>query len=159
MSVIDRTIISTIAVLILVVGCTGNTPLPKDRAPFAELTEFLQEFCNKYAEEDLNFFYISLPIQPPNGVEPECSYAYWMTGNLIIILSLPVRAKADYYWYRFKASVDLKNDIVPTPDDIGGSTYLTDSKWVEGKIADCLASGHKVIIRKKANEPDADDGK
>jgi hypothetical protein len=153
------TYIIVITVLIFAVGFTNNKPLPEDTAKFAELKEFLQEFCNRYAEEDLNFFYISPPIRSSNDVEAEYSYAYWMTGNLIITLNLPVRAKTDYHWYRFKAGVDLKKEIVPTQADIGSSTYLTDSRWVERKIIDCLVNGRKVIIRKNAKKPDAGAGK
>lgn len=104
------------------------------------LDDFLQGFVSQASKNDLDFFYAS---QPKEGTV----YIYWLTGNSILIVNLPTKRLEDYSWYENKARIDLNSDVVPTADDIGGSTYLTDSDWVEERIKECL-NGEKFIIRK-----------
>jgi hypothetical protein len=102
--------------------------------------DFLQGFVSEFSKSDVDFFYVS---QPNQGTV----YIYWMTGNSILIVNVPTKRLEDYSWYEHKARIDLNSDVVPTADDIGGSTYLTDSDWVEERIKECL-SGEKFIVRK-----------
>ena len=104
------------------------------------LNDFLQGFVSHFSKTDVDFFYAS---RPKEGLV----YIYWMTGNSILIVDLPTKRLEDYSWYESKARIDLNSDVVPTADDIHGSTYLTDSVWVEERIKECL-SGEKFIIRK-----------
>ena len=41
--------------------------------------------------------------------------------------------------------IDLDTDVVPTPDDIHGSTYLVDKPWVDRVITECMAGETRVI--------------
>lgn len=104
------------------------------------LDDFLQGFVSQFSKSDVDFFYAS---QPKEGTV----YIYWMTGNSILIVNLPTKRLENYSWYESKARIDLNSDVVPTADDIGGSTYLTDSDWAEERIKECL-NGDKFIIRK-----------
>ncbi len=109
------------------------------------LDEFLQGFVSQFSKSDVDFFYAS---QPSNGTV----YIYWMTGNSILIVDVPTKRLENYAWYASKARIDLNSDVVPTADDIRGSTYLTSSEWVEERLKECL-NGEKFIIRKAEVEP------
>jgi hypothetical protein len=102
--------------------------------------DFLQGFVSQVSKNDIDFFYAS---QPNEGTV----YIYWMTGNSILIVDVPTKRLENYSWYESKARIDLNSDVVPTADDIGGSTYLTDADWVQERIKECL-NGKKFIIRK-----------
>ncbi|MBK8186540.1 MAG: hypothetical protein IPK77_04450 [Cellvibrio sp.] len=106
--------------------------------------EFLQGFVSHFSKTDVDFFYAS---RPKEGLV----YIYWMTGNSILIVDVPPKRLDDYYWYEYKARIDLNSDVVPTADDIHGSTYLTDSVWVEERLKECL-NGKKFTIRKEEAE-------
>ena len=95
------------------------------------LDGFLQGFVSQFSKSEIDFFYAS---QPSHGTV----YIYWMTGNSILIVDLPTKRLDDYAWYENKARIDLNSDVVPTADDIGGSTYLTDSDWIEERLKECL---------------------
>jgi hypothetical protein len=109
--------------------------------------DFLQGFVSQFSRSDVDFFYAS---QPKEGTV----YIYWMTGNSILIVDLPTERLEDYSWYESKARIDLNSDVVPTADDIGGSTYLTDLGWVEERIKECL-NGEKFILSKAEVERSA----
>lgn len=104
------------------------------------LDNFLQGFVSEVSKNDIDFFYASPPKE-------DHVYVYWLTGNSILIVNLPTERLEDYSWYEHKARIDLNTDVAPTTDDIGGSTYLTSSDWVEERIKECL-SGEKFIVRK-----------
>jgi hypothetical protein len=83
---------------------------------------------------------------------------YWPAQRAILIVDLSEQARpcasaeadsslehAALSWYRTKARIDLDTDVVPTPDDIGGSTYLVDKPWVDAIVADCLKNAPLVI--------------
>lgn len=74
----------------------------------------------------------------------EFSYAYWKEDNSITILNLPLsvpllKNTGDYYWLTMKARIDLKTDVVPTQEDIHGSSFLVDRPWVEKIKRRCLS--------------------
>lgn len=104
------------------------------------LGDFLQGFVSEISKNDIDFFYASPP-------KDDHVYVYWMTGNSILIVNLPTERLENYDWYDYKARIDLNTDVIPTADDIGGSTYLTSSDWVEERLKECL-NGKKYIIRK-----------
>jgi hypothetical protein len=78
---------------------------------------------------------------------------YWPQQHAILLIDWPATCTdADLHiddlqlgWYRTKARIDLDTDVVPTPEDIHGSTYLVDKPWVDGVIAQCLAGETRVI--------------
>jgi hypothetical protein len=104
------------------------------------LDDFLQGFVSEVSNNKIDFFYAAPPKE-------DHVYVYWMTGNSILIVRLPTERLENYSWYESKARIDLNSDVVPTADDIRGSTYLTSSDWVEERLKECL-NGKKFIIRK-----------
>lgn len=78
---------------------------------------------------------------------------YWPQQRAILLIDWPATCTdadlridaAALGWYRTKARIDLDTDVVPTPEDIHGSTYLVDKPWVDRVIAQCLAGETRVI--------------
>ena len=78
---------------------------------------------------------------------------YWPQQRAILLIDWPATCTdADLRiddlqlgWYRTKARIDLDTDVVPTPEDIHGSSYLVDRPWVDRVIAQCLAGETRVI--------------
>lgn len=105
------------------------------------LEDFLKGFVSEISNNNIDFFYASQPKE-------DLAYVYWMTGNSILIVNLPAQRLENYGWYNTKARIDLNSHLVPTADDIGSSTYLTDPEWAEKQIEECL-NGEKFVIRKE----------
>jgi hypothetical protein len=82
---------------------------------------------------------------------------YWPEARAILLIDWPTSCSdedmriddAALGWYRTKARIDLDTDVVPTPDDIGGSTYLVDRPWVERVIGACK-QGYRLMIEPSA---------
>jgi hypothetical protein len=78
---------------------------------------------------------------------------YWPQQRAILLIDWPATCTdadlkiddAALGWYRTKARIDLDTDVVPTPDDLHGSSYLVDRPWVDRVIAQCLAGETRVI--------------
>jgi len=142
----------TLLVAIILAGCTSlNHGRTSSLRPYLPgIQEFLQGYVDADSTNQIDFFFVS-PVRQERG--EAFAYAYWMTGNSIIILDLPIGKMENYFWYSYKARVDLATDVVPTPEDIGGSTYLVDGPWAENIIRDSLQSGVKLVIKKKAANP------
>lgn len=78
---------------------------------------------------------------------------YWPQQRAILLIDWPATCTdadlqiddAALGWYRTKARIDLDTDVVPTPEDIHGSSYLVDRPWVGRVIAQCLAGETRVI--------------
>ncbi len=70
---------------------------------------------------------------------------YWPDDRAILLIEIPKSCSDDDMsnddaalgWYRTKARIDLDTDVVPTAEDVGGSTYLVDRPWVDRVIAAC----------------------
>src|SRR5258708_2571235 len=114
----------TLLVAITLAGCTSLDRTSSIRPYLPGIREFLQGYVDAESTNQVDFFFVS-PVRQERG--EAFAYAYWMTGNSIIILDLPIGKMENYFWYSYKARVDLATDVVPTPDDIGGSTYLVDA--------------------------------
>ncbi len=78
---------------------------------------------------------------------------YWPDGRAILLIDIQKTCSDDDMriddaalgWYRTKARIDLDTDVVPTAEDIGGSTYLVDRPWVDRVIAACR-DGYLLIV-------------
>ena len=131
-------------------GCTGpdHGRSASLRPHLPGIKDFLQGYVDAESTNYLNFFFVS-PIRKDGG--KTFAYAYWMTGNSIFILDLPIGKMENYFWHSYKARVDLAADVVPTPEEIGGSTYIVDAPWAENILRDTLRYGVKIVIKKNAN--------
>lgn len=84
---------------------------------------------------------------------------YWPESRAILLIDWPESCSDEDVgiddvalgWYRTKARIDLDTDVVPTPDDIGGSSYLVDRLWVDRVIADCKA-GYLLMIARSVQD-------
>jgi hypothetical protein len=78
---------------------------------------------------------------------------YWPQAHAILLIDWPASCRdedmriddAALGWYRTKARIDLETEVVPTPEDIAGSTYLVDRPWVDRVVAACRR-GHLLVI-------------
>lgn len=84
---------------------------------------------------------------------------YWPQARAILLIDWPSSCSGEDMpiddaalgWYRTKARIDLDTEVVPTPEDIAGSTYLVDRPWVDRVIAASKAGSVWVV------QPSADD--
>lgn len=84
---------------------------------------------------------------------------YWPQDKAILLIDWPASCDEEDLriddgalgWYRTKARIDLDTDVVPTPEQIGGSSYLVDRAWVDRVIAACRA-GHLLVIEPRARD-------
>ncbi len=84
---------------------------------------------------------------------------YWPQDKAILLIDWPASCDeedlriddAALGWYRTKARIDLDTDVVPTPEEIGGSSYLVDRAWVDRVIAACRG-GHLLVIAPRARD-------
>lgn len=84
---------------------------------------------------------------------------YWPEQNAILLIDWPASCReedmriddAALGWYRTRARIDLDSDVVPTPDDVGGSTYLVDRAWVDRVIAACRR-GHLLVVEPRSRD-------
>lgn len=84
---------------------------------------------------------------------------YWPGENAILLIGWPASCSeedmriddAALGWYRTKARIDLDTDVVATPDDVGGSTYLVDRDWVGRVIAACRR-GHLLVVEPRVRD-------
>ena len=125
-----------------------GTPLRSHRN-FAGVVATLTELVAREGKAKRNTLFISEVLRESGR---EYSYAYWKEDKSIIILHLPLEKRsASYEWLYSKARVDLETDIVPTPEDIGGSSFLVDRSWVD-KILEKCAGGYRLSLVKPAVE-------
>ena len=138
--------------LMFVTGCTSTRTRAIANAQWPAVLTFLQGLTDKCAKEELNVFFVS-PVVRMDGARHV--YAYWMTDNSIVPMGLPPEQMLDTIGYlsEYAHRIDLSNGVVPAREDVGSSTYLTDSEWVAARLRDCLVSGTKLILHKwRANK-------
>lgn len=84
---------------------------------------------------------------------------YWPQARAILLIDWPASCSdedkpiddAALGWYRTKARIDLETEVVPTPEDIAGSTYLVDRPWVDRVVAACRR-GHLLVIEPRVRD-------
>ena len=99
------------------------------------------------------------PLQQEQGDASATVRVYWPEENAILLIDWPASCReedmriddAALGWYRTKARIDLDTDVVPTPEDIGGSTYLVDRAWVDRVIAACRR-GHLLVVEPRIRD-------
>jgi hypothetical protein len=127
--------------------------------PFASQEEYadkvgaLNVFVARFGRKRINRIFVA-KIQSEDG--EESLYGYWKEDNSILLLYhfsyIDDNEDNDsyYYWLYSKASIDLETEVVPTEEDINGSTYLVDKPWVDRIVKACLTKGRRLVIHKKA---------
>jgi hypothetical protein len=129
--------------------------MPIERSPqFRCVAALLQKIVDDAGSRGPQSLYIG-PIEQ----EGDAAFVrvYWPQAHAILLIDWPVSCRdedmriddAALGWYRTKARIDLDTEVVSTPDDIGGSTYLVDRPWVERVIAACKR-GYRLVIKPSA---------
>ena len=117
---------------------------------FKHLVANLQALVQSKAEVKTNHFFISkyLPTKT-------LTYMFWREGKIIWILELggdnPTHWEQVIQLPQSGTQIDLDNDVVPTREAVGSSTYLVDQAWVNEIVYDSVINGDLVIIEKKTD--------
>ena len=152
---------------VFAIASTGNAALPQPSAratPIARQPEFrcvaalLQRIVDDARSRSRQRLYIG-PVERGDGGGAFVR-VYWPQQRAILLIDWPATCRdedlriddAALGWYRTKARIDLDTDVVPTPEDIGGSTYLVDRAWVDRVITACRA-GHRLVIVPSVEPP------
>jgi hypothetical protein len=119
----------------------------KTNPGFKHVLRNLQELVNKEGTQQINHFYIAKYRQ-----NEAFTYMIWREGRKLWILSIGGEEADHWFWViqrpRGGSCVDLDKDVVPTPEEISGSTYLVDQPWVNEKLFECVISGDLIVINK-----------
>ena len=155
-----RIVMILCAVFTIASTADAARPSPPEQAtPIARQPQFrcvaalLQRIVDDAHSRGRQRLYIG-PIERSGGEEGDAFVrVYWPQQRAILLIDWPATCTdadlridaAALGWYRTKARIDLDTDVVPTPEDIHGSTYLVDKPWVDRVIAQCLAGETRVI--------------
>lgn len=148
---------------------TGNAALPPPSArttsiarqpQFRCVAALLQRIVDDAHSRGRQRLYIG-PIERNGGEDGDAFVRiYWPQQRAILLIGWPATCgdedlridDAALGWYRTKARIDLDTEVVPTLEDVGGSTYLVDRTWVDRVIAACRA-GHRLVIVPSVEPP------
>ncbi|HWO01244.1 MAG TPA: hypothetical protein VNS63_18435 [Blastocatellia bacterium] len=132
-----------------------NAYYPFDsKADYYAKLHVLRGFIQRYGRTHVNRIYVA---KADSGDGSSFLYGYWPEGHSILLLGHfnPTfegqRKTTDYSWLEYKTRTDLRTDVVPTVEDIGGSSYLVDRPWTRRIIKACIAGGRKVIIDRRSH--------
>jgi hypothetical protein len=128
--------------------------------PFASRNDYrsklhvLRGLVRRYGRKSVNRIYVAKLIDLDTTSRSPFLYGYWpedhsiwLVGNLDPSFNNG-REATDYAWLKYKMRTDLRKDVVPTVEDIGGSSYLVDRPWTRRIINACLTRGRRIIIRR-----------
>lgn len=143
-------LLAKIAIAAPQAGPASDSMSIERRPQFRCVAALLQKIVDDAAGRGPQSLHIS-PIEH-EGAAPFVR-VYWPQSHAILLIDWPSSCSdedmriddAALGWYRTKARIDLETDVVPSPDDIGGSTYLVDRPWVDTVIAACL-NGHALVL-------------
>ena len=113
----------------------------------------LQEYVSRCGRNQINTFYIA-NLRNDDG--KKYWYAYWREGQSILLFEhfAPVDPGSggyiSYEWLDRKARIDLRTEVVPTKEEIGGSSFLEDKPWVDRIVSGCIARGQRYVIKRTA---------
>lgn len=110
---------------------------------FAESVAILKTLVREKGESRTNHLYVS-PIKKVG--KASFVWVYWREKRQLILWESFDTEKCKLSDSR--RTFDLDKDVVPTIDDINGSTYLVDEEWARKTIGDCMKNGKEYIIQK-----------
>lgn len=137
--------------ILMLLASAGNAAAQESKSTqlrshrnFSGVVATLKELIAREGKSKRNTIFISEVFQEDGR---EYSYAYWKEDKSIIILHLPLeKDSASYDWLYGKARVDLELDVVPTQEDIGGSSFLVNRVWVNRILKKCV-SGYRLVVK------------
>jgi hypothetical protein len=149
-----------IFILLAAISTSAQSQTASQYYPFASQEEYgkkmaaLNQFIDGYGKRGINRIFVA-KVKNDDGTED--LFGYWKEDNSILILyhfnpcDDDDDKKLCYSWAYDKARVDLRTDVVPTEDDIKGSTYLVDKPWADRIVKACLTKGRKFVIHRSAH--------
>jgi hypothetical protein len=148
-------------VALLVLGSTGLSQQPRyypfeSHADYREKIHVLNGFVTRYGRSRINHIYVA-PGTPDDAVDGRVHlFGYWPEEHRILFVDTFIRTfdgrreTTDYLWLNSRhGQVNLRIDVVPTKEDIHGSTFLVDKPWADEIVSMCVARGRKIIVRKR----------
>lgn len=139
-------------------GADFSRPSTREVASTAVLRAYLRTKeevrAARYTDKPNSFCFVK---QAPEAGVPGSGASVWMLwseGREIVNRGdgrggdLPPGEEADFAGRReaFAKSVNLDTDVVATPQDIAGSTYLVDRAWVDRLTSACRKIGRTVAV-------------
>ncbi|MBN8214199.1 MAG: hypothetical protein J0M09_14845 [Xanthomonadales bacterium] len=128
-----------------------------ERSPqFRCVAALLQRIVDDAASRDPQSLYIG-PIEREGATA--LVRVYWPQARAILLIDWPASCSGEDMriddaalgWYRTKARIDLETEVVPTSEEIAGSTYLVDRAWVDRVVAACRR-GHLLVIEPRVRD-------
>jgi hypothetical protein len=107
----------------------------------------LRQFVRHYGKAPVNHIYIAKVANYDGKRWEKSLYAYWKQDQSILLVGHFKSinggdiGEMDLGWLHHKARIDLKNDVVATPEDVGSSTYLVDAEWANTIVSTSLKNG------------------
>ena len=134
-------------IFILFVALSGNPAFSKEANLFPQSEKVLKTLVEEKANVTTNYLCVS-PIKKIG--KDEFAGVYWKEKRQLILWE-PFDAKRWKKALLYSRQVlDIDKDVVPTAEDIKGSTYLVGEDWACRAIGDCLKNGREYIIQKEA---------
>ena len=108
-----------------------------------------EDWLDKTATRGANHLYVARVSKWRDGVHS--TWVYWKEARAVILWEpgLTYDRREDELWLS-RRFLSLKEDVVATPDEIGGSNYLMDRKSASELVADCVNKGDLFVIVKRA---------
>ena len=136
-----------LTVFILLIALSGNPAFSKEADVFPQAEKVLEALVKEKADVTTNHLYVS-PVKKVG--KDEFAWVYWKEKRQLIRWE-PFDAKRWKKALLYSRQVlDIDKDVVPTAEDIKGSTYLVDEDWACRTIGDCMKNGREYIIQKEA---------
>ena len=139
----------------------GPVLIPADRHPdYPCMRSLLQQLLDSAGPRGRSTFHIS-PVQ---AGDHDFVRVYWPRDASITIVQLDREGCADparerdrleLAWYRGKAHIDLRHDVVADEAAVAGSSYLVARPWVEQVIDECRRRGTALSLTRRARGPAA----
>src|SRR5882672_1120024 len=128
----------------------------ESRIDYRAKLHVLRGFVCRYGRSHVNRIYVA---KADSGDGTMFLYGYWPEGHSILLVGRfdprfdDGRETTDYGRLEYKTRTDLRTDVAPTAEDIGGSSYLVDRPWVRRIIKACVTKGRKIVIYRMARTP------
>lgn len=75
------------------------------------------------------------------------AWVHWREGRILILWHGTYGpGRADEALVDSRRQLDLAQDVVPTTDDLAGSTYRITRPWLDRTLADCRAPGIRYAV-------------
>lgn len=144
MTAVDKIMPRIFTIFILFVALSCNPAFSKEADVFPQAEKVLEALVKEKADVPTNHLYVSTIKK---SGKYEFAWVYWKEKRQLIRLE-PFDAKRWKKALLYSRQVlDIDKDVVPTAEDIKGSTYLVDEDWACRTIGDCMKNGKEYIIQ------------